>query len=727
MTQKPNTVIIVTNGTAREIPADEPVFLIRGQDKVGAATVRAWCDLAAAAGADFNTVSSARWHAAKMESWPVKKVPTSPAGGVPIPERKGTPEQIAAEDRAAEQQEAREAAESVPEFEAAIRKALGGLFEDESSDLVERVRMTARAKEAADELAENRRCELFRESTTVVKQRDRITELAAQLEKAQQIHFDTVQQLKAECSAHAATKGALEAHRQLVQSEEKQHGETIDQCERAEAALLEAVNIFDPDFEWSNLKGFSEAVQIIRGSAHTLDVRIEQLTADRDQWRTDESKAVKRMQEAEKRTGELEAARIAYASEFDGDVGDIHQNIRKLKAYKDQLEEVVYLVRVALTGDANNHDDIVVVAKKARRLGVHLSHCNFGENAGHCKYGDEDCPACSQDWAWFGDALECGETYKQEIKSLKCYLEKTRVIADATLSLVTDCRTQLKLTTGQNLSEAIQCLIARATSDAKELSAINTVLGGPDGNLVEACQALVKERDGALAQMDTLPGKLEKALEDLQAEKLCAAHAGQLAVKNGKEADRLQSCLTAAETLISTLQSDLKVYRAAAGPVHVLDAKDAEIRNLREQRDRLKAEAARTPSEATAQIQQMLQKESMLENDNAQLRSSLAKVKAGLAETEALYQNARNRLMEFNAGTKPEDVARLRKDYAAAESALLVEREKYQKAELLLAGAIFGGYLDKATPGDLRKAAMQFADSLRSRIALEESNKEDRE
>jgi hypothetical protein len=48
-------------------------------------------------------------------------------------------------------------------------------------------------------------------------------------------------------------------------------------------------------------------------------------------------------------------------------------------------------------------------------LGVHLSHCNFGEEAGQCKYGDEDCPAMSQSWKWFGDALtnaeKLGEKY----------------------------------------------------------------------------------------------------------------------------------------------------------------------------------------------------------------------------------------------------------------------------------------------------------------------------
>jgi hypothetical protein len=45
------------------------------------------------------------------------------------------------------------------------------------------------------------------------------------------------------------------------------------------------------------------------------------------------------------------------------------------------------------------------VESEMRNLGVHLSHCNFGENAGGCKYGDPDCPALAG-WAWFGRALD---------------------------------------------------------------------------------------------------------------------------------------------------------------------------------------------------------------------------------------------------------------------------------------------------------------------------------
>lgn len=71
-------VEITTNGTTRLIPEDEPVFLIRGQDIVGGAAVRAWADMAERVGASPDAVSSAREHATKMEAWPKKKVADLP-------------------------------------------------------------------------------------------------------------------------------------------------------------------------------------------------------------------------------------------------------------------------------------------------------------------------------------------------------------------------------------------------------------------------------------------------------------------------------------------------------------------------------------------------------------------------------------------------------------------------------------------------------------------------
>lgn len=61
------------------IPDDEPVFLIRGQDIVGAKTVRFWADQAEAHGASPRIVERAREHAALMESWATRKVPDMPA------------------------------------------------------------------------------------------------------------------------------------------------------------------------------------------------------------------------------------------------------------------------------------------------------------------------------------------------------------------------------------------------------------------------------------------------------------------------------------------------------------------------------------------------------------------------------------------------------------------------------------------------------------------------
>lgn len=61
-------------GAAPRIPLDEPVFLIRGQDAVGAQAVRAWAALAEANGAAPDILRVARAHADLMERWPKKKI-----------------------------------------------------------------------------------------------------------------------------------------------------------------------------------------------------------------------------------------------------------------------------------------------------------------------------------------------------------------------------------------------------------------------------------------------------------------------------------------------------------------------------------------------------------------------------------------------------------------------------------------------------------------------------
>lgn len=56
------------------IPENEPVFLIRGQDKVGADAVRGWARLNAIVGGDPELTEAAREHADRMEEWPKKKL-----------------------------------------------------------------------------------------------------------------------------------------------------------------------------------------------------------------------------------------------------------------------------------------------------------------------------------------------------------------------------------------------------------------------------------------------------------------------------------------------------------------------------------------------------------------------------------------------------------------------------------------------------------------------------
>ena len=74
----PCLVPITTNGTTRMVPADEPVFLIRGQDAAGGDAVRAWADLAQSRGAEAPIIAVAREHANRMDAWPKKMAPDLP-------------------------------------------------------------------------------------------------------------------------------------------------------------------------------------------------------------------------------------------------------------------------------------------------------------------------------------------------------------------------------------------------------------------------------------------------------------------------------------------------------------------------------------------------------------------------------------------------------------------------------------------------------------------------
>ncbi len=54
---------------AGKIPADEPVFLLRGQDPLAAAIVRRWADYAEHIGASAEIVGLARGQADRMDEW----------------------------------------------------------------------------------------------------------------------------------------------------------------------------------------------------------------------------------------------------------------------------------------------------------------------------------------------------------------------------------------------------------------------------------------------------------------------------------------------------------------------------------------------------------------------------------------------------------------------------------------------------------------------------------
>lgn len=57
------------------IPEDEPVFLLRAQDKHAAEALRWYADDVEVHGGDAKLVEAVRRHADLMDAWPVKKAP----------------------------------------------------------------------------------------------------------------------------------------------------------------------------------------------------------------------------------------------------------------------------------------------------------------------------------------------------------------------------------------------------------------------------------------------------------------------------------------------------------------------------------------------------------------------------------------------------------------------------------------------------------------------------
>ena len=73
------------------IPADEPVFLIRGQDQVGAAVVAHWAYLNERDGGDPVLTELARGQAKLMRDWPTHKLADARPYTTPAAERFDTP------------------------------------------------------------------------------------------------------------------------------------------------------------------------------------------------------------------------------------------------------------------------------------------------------------------------------------------------------------------------------------------------------------------------------------------------------------------------------------------------------------------------------------------------------------------------------------------------------------------------------------------------------------
>lgn len=63
---------------AGKIPEDEPVFLLRGQDKYAARVLRFYAARVEADGGDIEIVRGTRAQANLMDDWPVHKAPDIP-------------------------------------------------------------------------------------------------------------------------------------------------------------------------------------------------------------------------------------------------------------------------------------------------------------------------------------------------------------------------------------------------------------------------------------------------------------------------------------------------------------------------------------------------------------------------------------------------------------------------------------------------------------------------
>lgn len=63
------------DATLAKVGDDEPIFVLRAQDKFAASTIRYWAERAESAGAPREKIIEALDHAEVMEAWHTQKVP----------------------------------------------------------------------------------------------------------------------------------------------------------------------------------------------------------------------------------------------------------------------------------------------------------------------------------------------------------------------------------------------------------------------------------------------------------------------------------------------------------------------------------------------------------------------------------------------------------------------------------------------------------------------------
>lgn len=64
-----------TSETLKKVADDEPIFVLRGQDRLASVIVREWAGLAAMNGCPDEKVKEAYDCAEAMDNWPTRKLP----------------------------------------------------------------------------------------------------------------------------------------------------------------------------------------------------------------------------------------------------------------------------------------------------------------------------------------------------------------------------------------------------------------------------------------------------------------------------------------------------------------------------------------------------------------------------------------------------------------------------------------------------------------------------